>query len=413
MTRSALILGNALLFRAIGYVFPLLSIPLYSHWLGSKAYGQLGLVLTFCTLLQAVCEYGHTVGGGGRLARAPSHEAARLVSASIYSQKLVLLGVSFLAGSIYFFCLKAGVGIMAAFFAAFFMIVAPDALTPIWVYHGTSAVPRYAKLQFLSRLVTLVPGLLLLWVVPVPAVGAVATGLPFAALLFSAVRGVRPLLALPFGTGATLAGTLRALVTELPFSIGALAATSLAPLAMQIAHFFDRDGDLGAVYLAIALWIALRQLYMLPHQANYGRAAQAGSSGPGAGPERMAFAVATTTATVMVLIASVIPGAVYALVFGPKYASVATLLPRMLLSGIPFSIAYGIVLNRIAARGMAFEFSSSYVVAAVAFVAVFIPGRYVWPVDISLPVAMVAADCSFLLCSWFFLSRRTAPLCAP
>ena len=128
---------------------------------------------------------------------------------------------------------------------------------------------------------------------------------------------------------------------------------------------------------------------------------------------RPAFMLATTIATVTAGVAFLIPTAFYVAVFGAKYAAVSVLLPRMLISGIPFSIAYGIVLNRIAAKSLSFEFSSCYVVAAIAFIAVFTSGRYQWPVQVSLPIAMVAADGSFLLCSLFFLNRRAARLCTP
>jgi O-antigen/teichoic acid export membrane protein len=412
MSRSTLGLSNALLFRAIGYAFPLLLIPLYSRWLGPKAYGQLGVVLTFCSLLQAVCEYGHTIGGGGRLARATSHHAAKLISASIYSQKFILLVVSLLVGSIYFSTMSANVLSLLIFFGAFFAIVLPDALTPVWIYHGMSAVPRFAKLQFVSRLITLVPGLMILRAFRSPVVGTLTTGLPFGVLMLLAMRGVRPLMAFPSTMVDFLSGSTRALATELPFFIGALAAVSVAPLAMQIAYFFDPGGDLGAVYLSVSLWTAVRQLCMLPHQTNYGRAAaQVGHPSAARMLERPAFVIATTIATITVFASFLTPSAFYVSVFGEKYADVAILLPRILISGIPFSVAYGIVLNKIAAKNMSFEFSACYIAAAVSFVAVFVPLRHEWPVPVSLPIAMIAGDVSFLICSLFFLNRRTARLC--
>lgn len=414
MTRGALGLSSALLFRTIGYAFPLLVIPLYTRWLDSEAYGQLGVVLTFCSLLQAVCEYGHTIEGGARLARAPSHHAARLISVSIYSQKFFLLAVSLLVGVIYFSTVSANVASLLIFFAAFFAIVVPDALTPVWIYHGTSAVPRFAKLQFVSRLVTLVPGLMILRAFRWPAVGALTTGLPFGVLMFLAMRGVRPLLAFPSTMTGVSSGLIRALVMQVPFFIGALAAVSLAPAAMQMAYFFDPRGDLGAVYLAVSLWTALRQLCMLPHQANYARAAaQVGHASVARILEEPAFVITLAIATVAVLVSFLIPSAFYVSVFGEKYAAVATLLPRLLISGIPFSVAYGVVLNTLAAKGMSFEFSACYIVAVASFIAVFVPLRHGWAVSVSLPIAMIAADIAFLVCSLFFLNRIMARPCPP
>ncbi len=414
MTKLALGLGNAVLFRALGYAFPLISIPLFSRWLGSKAYGQLGLVLTFCSLLQAVCEYGHTVAGGVRVARATSMDDQRLVTASIYAQKVVLVSISLLAGSIYFLTIRAGIGAAAIFFIAFFTIVVPDALTPVWIYYGVSAVPKYAKLQFLSRLIMLFPGLLLVRMWPSPAVGALATGLPFGGLMVFAARGVRSLMVFPSGATAVLSGSIRALGAGVPFFVGALAAASLAPLAMQIASFFDPRGDLGAVYLSIALWTALRQLCMLPHQAIYGRAAaRATRSRTEEVPERPAFVLSAMIAAATVVVCFLVPSSLYTAVFGGKYAPVALLLPRVMVSNIPFVFAYGIVLNKIAARRLSLEFSACYVVAATGFVVAFVSARFVSSIYVSLPMAMIAADTLLLLCSLFFSTRRAARLCTP
>lgn len=409
MGRSPVLVGNALLFRAIGYVFPLISIPLYSRWLGSKAYGQLGVVLTFCSLLQALSEFGHTVGGGGRLARASSVSAGELVTASIYSQKIALLLLSLIIGCAYFLAGGEGGGATVIFLCAFFTIVVPDALTPVWIYYAASAVPELAKLQFLSRLLTLPAALLIVWAFPFPIVGASATGMPFLALMVLAMLGVKARLAFPSRIGPVLVQSLREISGHLPFFIGSLAATSIAPLAMQIAYFSDRAADLGPVYLSLSLWTALRQLCMLPHQTNYGRAA----TKTGRVSERPAFAVATAIAVVTVLASYLIPSSVYAAVFGSRYSAAALLLPRILMSTIPFSVAYGIVLNRIAARNLSFEFSSCYVAAALIFVAMFVPARHVWAVPISLPLALVVSDSALLLSAWVVINRRSATLYAP
>ena len=383
---------RALSFRILSYGFPLLTIPAFAGALTSEDYGRLGLSLTFCTLLQAVAEGGHNIGGARQLIDAEDDRRAH-VFAAIYDQKTVLLLCCLFAALLYHFAVGSSERDVALFAICFFAVVVPDSLTPVWDYQASGRLSELTRIQFFSRAVALPLMLLGIWIWPNPLVAALMTGLPFLICAWVAVRSTGSYLHL-LGWRLPSIASLRGLRHDhLLLYAGTIASTLTPMLAMQtIGHVYG-IADLGSIYLAVVLWLACRQLCGLANQSAFRKFAIIGeektvlsltelfaSARWGAG-----IALAATAVTSMAYIA-------FASQDGIKYAETLRALPWMLSGLIVYSFGHALAMNLFAARGRSGVYAAVHISSALALsVSIFVLAPF-FERPIVLGLACLAAD---------------------
>lgn len=385
--------------RAVGYLIPFITLPFFVRLIPAVDYGRLGVMLTACGILSAVCEGGANIGGAKRLTLAQTERERRAVSHSIYGHKLLLLTGSLAAGLIYSYMLAGTVADLTLFTVCFLFIVVPDALTPTWVFYSTGAVDELSSRLFLSRVISLAPGMLLVWLIPNSLTGAVATGIPFVIFAFIARRRANTLLAnaLTTDVGPIKAqGNARTLL-----HLGSLAALTFPALVMQ-SQAWSGHRQLGMVYLSISIWVALRQLCIIPNQAAFHIAVKR-SIDPIALQHRLRRAIVLGAGLAVAGAAFVfIAGRpLLRLAFGSEYAHLDTVLVPLFCSVALFIAGHGIAMNRLAANGRYWAFLLSYLSSISTFLLAFIVlvhvgdnARLIWSV-IGADLALLVAACAF------------------
>jgi O-antigen/teichoic acid export membrane protein len=385
---------RALLYRGMGFFFPFLTLPLFVRQISAADYGSLGVALTTCGVIQAICEGGANVGGAKRLALATSDVERGQIIAGIYRYKWMLLLLSLIGGMAYSLALRPTWQDASLFLACFIFVVIPDALTPSWSYYSAGAVDELTAKLFFSKVYSLVPIILLIWLVPNPYVAAFACGLPFQLLAFMARTRASELQ--PY-VRTEAKGVMSAGHTEGQrlVHLGSLAALTFPAVVMQ-SLAWSRSDNLGAAYLAITLWIALRQLCMIPNQSVFHIAVK-GDLPPEQQWHRLrrAVIIGGTLALVAAAGVHIVGGPLLAFAFGEQYSSLSGTLVVIFASVAIYAVAHGLVLNRLAAKGRNAEFSGSYFLALSGFFIVF------WASGLQgeqrLQISIVAADLSLLL----------------
>lgn len=404
-----------IVYRFGGYLFPLITIPICSRLLGTTGYGQLGVVLSFCSLLQAFCEYGHSVSGAKELAETSSEHAPCQISDQILWQKLALLLFSFLIGLLYFTNVIRTSGLVNVFFMAFIFIVIPDALSPVWLFFSKGAVAELVSYQFIAKIVAIIPIVLLLWLFPYPFFGAIAVGLPFCInFILTARYAVRDgLFKLPDPK------LLRVLSSNLRGNaavfVGSFVASTLPAISIQMVLYLHGSSDLGVVYLAISLWVACKQLCMLPIQSVFYIAARKSSLMRMDLDEitlvrkarRYSFVIA-----ILIIIGFYSLGeGLLGIMFGSQYANASKLLALMLLSLMPFSIGYSYLLNEIAAFSRKSEYPIPYIVATLSFVAYYVLYGVQLPDHAGVSIGLIIADSVFMIVVLLLIWRGRIKSC--
>lgn len=357
---------RAMVFRAIGYGFPLLTIPFFAGAMTSAEYGRLGLALTFCALLQAIAEGGHTIGGAQRLIGANESQTT-LIREAIYDQKIVLLIVCLIAGALYHFATKSSVRDLGLFAVCFFAVVVPDALTPMWHYQATGRISDLTRIQFFSRAAALPFMLVGIWVWPTAPAAALLSGLPFILCAWGSIHSSKLFRHLPGWHRPRLKSLQNLPTTQFLVYAGSIAATLTPMLAMQTMGLIYGKADFGALYLAVVLWLACRQLCGLANQSSFRRFVAAHrevadrSFSAVLVPARWGVAIGIVSATTIVAISILLPDAE-----GLKYAETLRALPWMLGGLVPYSLGHALAMNLFAASGRNGAYAVVHVVAAAS-----------------------------------------------
>lgn len=353
-------------FRAIGYGFPLLTIPIFAGAMTSAEYGRLGLALTFCALLQAIAEGGHTISGAKRLIGANEFQTT-LIREAIYKQKIVLLIVCLIVGALYHFVTKSSVRDLGLFVVCFFAIVVPDALTPLWHYQATGRVSDLTRIQFFSRAAALPFMLVGIWVWPTAPTAAILSGLPFILCAWKTIHSSKLFHHLPRWRRPRLNSLQNLPTIQLLVYAGSMAATLTPMLAMQTMGLVYGEADLGAIYLAVVLWLACRQLCGLANQSSFRRFAVSHrevadrSFSDVLVPARWGVAIGIVSATAITAISILLPD-----VEGLKYAETLRALPWMLGGLVLYSLGHALAMNLLAASGRNGAYAVVHVAAAVS-----------------------------------------------
>ena len=391
---------KAIGFRAAGYAFPVITIPVFAKLLPSTEYGKLGVTLTFCSILQALAEGGHTISGARRWAHTNQDVLRRDISIEAYAQRWVWLAAGCFFACSYYALRGMMVSDWLVLAICFFGIVVADAMVPNWVFQGSGTMGNFGQALFYSRAIAFPLALLTVWLLPTAIGGAIATCLPF--LLIAVASRQLAARTAPLAV-VSLASTFRRpqfTRKQLILLFGSVVATVFPAIVMQVWALLEGQGNLGTVYLSIALWVACRQLAILPTQNTFHRTASAGHGQSGANAQGllarhigvllMALAAMLTAALGPAILEVVLPG---------KYPGLTTLLAPMLLSGCVFVMAHNRLLLRVAKTGVTQRYTLVYSSATLIFVLVCVAfhelaaPEAIWP----LPAAIAVADAALLL----------------
>lgn len=338
---------RAMGFRALGYGFPLLTIPAFAGAMSAEEYGRLGLALTFCSVLQAIAEGGHGIGGARLLIRM-GDQGKKDVARAIFGQKFLLLVICLIAALTYHSLRRSSLAEVVLFIICFCTIVIPDAITPLWAFQASGQISRLARIQFFSRAIALPVMVSAIFLGPTAPVGALLTGLPFVICAWLANKAA--------GTGAQLFTCRIPKISSLNrikgdhalVFAGSMAATLSPALLMQAMGGIYGANALGSVYLALVLWLATRQLCSLANQAVFRRFAARSETSlwDSMMPSMVGAAIAALGAALTGIAALVFPG-----LAEHKYAETVEALPWMLAGLVFYSFGNGVAVNRFAANG--------------------------------------------------------------
>jgi hypothetical protein len=248
----------------------------------------------------------------------------------------------------------------------FFAVVVPDTLTPLWHYKATGRISDLTRIQFFSRAAALPFMLIGIWIWPTAPAAAFFSGLPVIMCAWGTINSSQLFRHLPGWRRPSLKSLQNLPTTQFVIYAGSMAATLTPMLAMQTIGLVYGKTDFGALYLAVVLWLACRQLCGLANQSSF-RAFTAAHREVAdhsllavLAPARWGVAIGIVTATSIAAIAVMLPD-----IEDLKYGETLRALPWMLGGLTLYSLGHAVAMNLFAASGRNGEFAVVHVAGAV------------------------------------------------